>query len=168
MKRIVTMMCALVVLSVSAIAGESVEAKNKTACEKFIQEVYNQKKLDRIPAYVAESFVDRSPGAPADAKGPEFVRKQAEGSLALFPDLTFQTQRMVAEGDLVTIHWSSTGTSAPNEKRGDAGGRKVTVEGISIFRLENGKVVESWDIVDRLAMFRQLGFKITPPEAAKN
>lgn len=147
--------------AVSTYAGE-VEARNKALAEAFVREVYNERKLDRIPEYVGEAFVDRSPGAPPDAKGPAYVRRQAEGSIAQLPDLHFINERMVAEGDLVAIHWTATGISPATEGRE---ARPTRVEGISIFRYADGKIVESWDIVDRLTMFRQLGYTVTPPKA---
>jgi predicted SnoaL-like aldol condensation-catalyzing enzyme len=150
--------------SLPLMAGKT-EERNKALAESFVREVYNERKLDRIPHYVGESFVDRSPGAPADAKGPAFVRKQADASFAITPDLKFVNERMVAEGDLVAIHWTATGNSVP--PGGTTATKPTKISGISIFRYEKGKIVESWDIVDRLALFRQLGFTITPPPKAE-
>ena len=158
MKRL-SIALATLVLASAALAATPDE--NKRIAREFTEVVYNQKQLDEIPRYVADHFIDRSPGAPAEAKGPAYVRSQAEGSLASFPDLSFEILRMMAEDDLVTLHWRATGTSAP--EGGLPGGKKTRLEGISIFRMEKGKIVESWDIVDRVAMFRQLGFELVPP-----
>jgi predicted ester cyclase len=143
-------------------AAGKTEETNKALAEAFVREVYNERKLDRIPFYVGESFIDRSPGAPADAKGPGYVRKQADSSFTVTPDLRFTNERMVAEGDRVAIHWTATGNSVPP---GSKQTRPTKVSGISIFRYAEGKIVESWDIVDRLALMRQLGFTVTPPKA---
>ena len=153
MKRLLVV--ALLAIPAIAVAGD-LQEKNKELAQRFLTEVYNEQKLDRIPKYVGESFVDRSPGAPATAKGPEHVIEQAKGSFKMIPDLKFEALRMVAEGDLVTIHWRSTGTSAE--------AKPINVEGISIFRYDDGMIVESWDIVDRITLLRQMGFKVTPPE----
>jgi hypothetical protein len=40
----------------------------------------------------------------------------------------------------------------------------VRVTGISILRIEDGKVIESSDLVDRVSRFRQVGFEATPPK----
>jgi predicted ester cyclase len=156
---------ALVVLAACAtVAPQSTEAeRNKEINRRFVQEIYNEQKLERIPLYVAPDFIDRSPGAPPEAKGPDYVTQQARGSFGLVPDLKMTVHHMHAEGDLVTIHWSGAGTSAAQGKI--PAGKKVDFHGISVFRMRDGKIVESWDIVDRLTMFRQLGFTLTPPAA---
>jgi predicted SnoaL-like aldol condensation-catalyzing enzyme len=138
------------------------EAVNKQLAVAFTEEVYNQRLLERIPDYVAEDFVDRSQGAPGDAKGPAFVRQQAEASLRAFPDLRFDIQHLVADEDLVLVHWKATGTDA---KRLDEAGkpRPVTLQGHSLFRMRAGKIVESWDIADRLPLLLQRGYKVVPP-----
>lgn len=149
--------------SAEAEASPSIE-RNKELARRFVEEVYNQRRFDKIPDYVADGFVDRSPGAPPEAKGPAFVRRQAEATYTAFPDLKFEPLRMVAEGDLVAVHWTSRGTASDQAAGGGAEGKKVEIQGISIFRYDAaGKVVESWDLVDRLSLMRQLGFEVEPP-----
>ena len=138
------------------------EEENKRLARAFTEEVYNQRQLDRIPAFVAEDFVDRSPGAPPDAKGPGFVRQQAEASLAAVPDMRFELQHLLAEGDLVLLHWKASGTDPKTLDEAGAP-RQVTLQGQSLFRIREGKIVESWDIIDRLGFLLQRGFKLLPP-----
>lgn len=135
---------------------------NKQLAVSFTEEVYNQRLLDRIPAYVAQDFVDRSESAPPDAKGPDFVRRQAEASLQAIPDLKFELQHVVADEDLVLVHWKATGTDA-RLQGADGKPRPVTLFGHSLFRVRDGKIVESWDISDRLPMLLQRGYKVVPP-----
>ena len=132
---------------------------------RFTDEVYNQKQKKKIRDYVHPQFVDHSPGAPADARGPEFVEKQWEATFAAFPDLRFTVEDVIVEGDKVVIRWAShaTFTGALGEVPGR--GQAIDVHGISIFRMQDGKIAESWDLVDRLAMLRQAGFALKPPEA---
>ena len=163
MKKLVTLLSASI-FALSLQAAETTAQKNKKIAEKFIHDVYDLRNFDAIPNYVHADFVDHSPGAAPDAKGPQFVREQAEGTYKLFPDLKFATQRMIAEGDLVAIHWKATGTSAPRPEANDPGGKKVTIEGTSIMAFRDGKIVDSWDIVDRIGMLRQLGFTLVPPK----
>jgi predicted SnoaL-like aldol condensation-catalyzing enzyme len=138
------------------------EEENKRLARAFTEEVYNQRQLDRIPAYVAQDFVDHSPGAPPEAKGPGFVREQAEASITALPDLRFEVQHLIAEGDLVLLHWKASGT---DPKLMDESGalKQVTLHGQSLFRIREGKIVESWDVVDQLGFLLQRGFKLLPP-----
>jgi predicted SnoaL-like aldol condensation-catalyzing enzyme len=146
----------------SASKGSATEASNKQLAVAFTEEVYNQRLLERIPDFVAEDFTDRSQGVPEDARGPAFVRRQAEASLAAFPDLKFDIQHVLADEDLVLVHWKASGSDT---KALDAQGqpRPVTLYGHSLFRVRDGKIVESWDISDRLPALLQRGYKIVPP-----
>jgi len=132
---------------------------------RFTAEVYNEKRLDAIPRYVADTFVDHSPGTPPGPHGPDFVRSQAEQTFAGMPDTHFEILHLFSEGDMVAMHWRVQGTASATFGGGGSTGRKIDVEGISLFRMEDGKIAESWDIVDRLTLFQQAGFRIAPPPA---
>ncbi|MFP2959358.1 ester cyclase [Myxococcus sp. 1LA] len=138
------------------------EARNKQRVQQLTEELYNLRKLDRIPEFIAEDFVDRSQGAPLNAVGPAFVRQQAEASFQTFPELKFDILHLVADGDLVLVHWKATG---PDPKHVDEAGeaRPLLLQGHSLYRLRDGKVVESWDISDRLSPLLQRGYKVVPP-----
>lgn len=154
----------LLLVAAPAVAEESVTERNERMARQFMDEVYNQRQLDKIPEYVAEAFVDSSPGAPESPQGREMVRLQAEATFAAFPDLVFEPLRLISEGDLVAIHWTSHGTASDQIAGPVAAGTEVELQGISIFRYDaKGRVVESWDIVDRAGLYRQLGFRILPP-----
>ncbi len=74
-----------------------------------------------------------------------------------FPDARYTIEALIGEGDIVAVLYSWTRTN-----RGDLGpvpatGRTVSSTGTMFCRLENGKVVEEWDIDDRLHVMEQLG-----------
>lgn len=146
----------------AARADDSV-AWNKNLVRRFTDEVYNQSHKERIDAYVHADFIDHSPGAPLNARGPAYVASQYAATYAAFPDLRFTVEDLIGEGDKVVMRWSSQGTFTG--KLGDVPGKgqSMTVHGTSIFRLQDGKIIESWDLVDRLAMLRQAGFTVAPP-----
>lgn len=146
----------------SAASKPPASVSNKQLAVSFTEEVYNQRLLDRIPAYVAQDFVDHSEGAPPDAQGPDFVRRQAEASLKALPDLKFELQHVVADEDLVSVHWKAVGTDATH-KGPDGKPKPVALFGHSLFRVRDGKIVESWDVSDRLPMLLQRGYKVVPP-----
>lgn len=160
---ITTLALALGAPSESAARDDKAD-ENAKIVREFVEKVYNEGKLDLIEKYIAEDFVDSSPGAPPDAKGPAFVRKQAEGTFAIFPDLKFADEDVIAEGDRVVIRWSSTSTFSGKMGEIAGDGRPVRVEGISIMRMKDGKIAQSWDIVDRIGMLTQMGFTMTPPK----
>ena len=64
---------------------------------------------------------------------------------------------MIAEGDRGVVRWTSQGTQQGEFRGLPPTGKQVTNSGINIFRIADGKIVEVWDIFDRLWMWQQLG-----------
>jgi len=86
--------------------------------------------------------------------------------LSLFaglPDARWTIEDQVADDDKVVTRWSVVGTHLGIFLGAAATDNPVMMEGISIHRLMNGKIVEQWDEWDTLGMMRQLG--VIAPEA---
>jgi predicted ester cyclase len=91
------------------------------------------------------------PGGPAGLK-PVFA-----SVLQTFPDIQFSIDGVVAEGDKVVTRWSMRATHR-GEVMGVAGtGKPVTLQGISIDRVVDGRIVEHWRVQDDLSLARQVG-----------
>lgn len=161
-------MALLAVLSAPAPATDAPKPSTTTltpaeVARQFVEEVYNQRRPDRIATWVHVDFVDRSVGAPADARGPEFVRKQYESTYQAFPDLKFTVDDTVSEGDKVAVRWTTHGAFTGVFSGIQGKGQATDVTGISIFRIRDGQIVDSWDLVDRLTMLKQVGYTVAPP-----
>ena len=77
--------------------------------------------------------------------------------LAAFPDSTFTVEDMIIENDKVVTRYIMRG-SHKNEYRGiPATGNRVTVNGISVDRIDRSRVVETWDYPDAFGAMQQLG-----------
>lgn len=83
--------------------------------------------------------------------------------LVAFPDITFEVNEVVAEGDLVVSRWTATATQQGEWQGVAATGQSVTWTGINVFRIECGKIAESWGEADHLGLLRQIG--AVPPAA---
>ena len=81
---------------------------------------------------------------------------------AAFPDMNFEIEDMVAEGDKVVVHFTVSGTHENDFLGVPPTGKQMRVKGIAIHRLSGGKEVEVWDVVDHYSMMQQLGI-ISPP-----
>ena len=64
---------------------------------------------------------------------------------------------MVVSGDKVVIAITLTGTHTGGLMGIPATGKPLKVHGMVLSRLEDGKIVEEWEILDMLGMFQQLG-----------
>lgn len=73
------------------------------------------------------------------------------------PDLQLSIDDIMAEGNKVIVRWTARGIHKGVLLGVAPTGKQTTVEGISVFRLANGKVTEAWATWDTLGMLRQLG-----------
>jgi len=105
---------------------------NKELVISFYTTVFVQKKVaEGFATYVGSTYTQHNPGLP---DGPEAAVRLL--SQAITPDSVSEIKHVVAEGDLVVLHVHSR--SNPSDR-----GRAV----VDIFRVENGKIVEHWDVV---------------------
>ena len=106
---------------------------------------------------VADDYVGHFPPNPT-IHGPEGLERFNAQSVTAFPDVRVTVEDLLAEGDEVAVRWTLRGTHE-GELRGGipATGRRVEVSGITISRIRDGRVVESWGNYDLLGMLQQLG-----------
>lgn len=111
--------------------------------EEFTAMFYDQKQVrTAFETWVAEDYIQHKPTLP---DGREPVINFLEGLLARFPDRTFTIHRIIASDDLVAVHYHS-----------QAGPDDLGFAVVDIFRVENCKMVEHWDVVQPV------------PESSKN
>ena len=141
--------------------------ENKALVRREIEELFNQGgNLDVAEEVYAPDFVGHDPTMPEAIHGIEGARQFAAGMRSAFPDLTCTIEDQVAEGDKVVTRWRASGThQGETEGLGSPTGNRMEMTGISIERLSEGKVVESWDNYDAMGMMQQLGHIPSPEEA---
>ncbi len=121
--------------------------RNKVTIRNLIDQVINSGRLDLCDLYLAADRVDYQdyglpPGA---ANGHEGFKRVLGGFLEAFPDLHLEIEFMIAEGDRLMNHISTTGTHTGPFMGMPATGKKFKVNGTDIFRFNNeGKVVGHW------------------------
>lgn len=113
-------------------------------------------KLGVIDELVAPDYVGHDPAQP-EMHGPEGIKEFITGYLAGFPDGRITIDGQLAEGDMVATRWTGRGTHQGELMGIPPTGKQVTVSGITISRVKNGKVVEEWSNWDTLGMLQQLG-----------
>jgi predicted ester cyclase len=139
---------------------------NKGIVRRMIDEILNgQGNPDVADELFAPYYVGHNPASPVDTRGPEGVKGFASMFRSAFPDVHFSVEDQVAEGDKVVTRWRGSGTH-----RGDLfgiapTGKGASFVGITINRIEGGKVAEEWQIFDALGMMQQLGAIPSPGEA---
>ena len=112
--------------------------------------------LGVIDELIASDYVVHDPAQP-EARGPEGVKEFVRTYLTGFPDGRITVDDQLAEGDLVATRWTGRGTQNGELMGIPPTGKQVTVSGLTISRVKDGKIVEEWSNWDTLGMLRQLG-----------
>jgi predicted SnoaL-like aldol condensation-catalyzing enzyme len=107
---------------------------NKQTVLAFVNTAFNEKKpAEAVEKYGGSHYIQHNPQAP---DGFEAFIDFVEGFLKQFPQVSYDIKRTVAEGELVALH--SLLKTSPEDR-----GTAVA----DFFRLEEGKVVEHWDVL---------------------
>jgi predicted SnoaL-like aldol condensation-catalyzing enzyme len=139
MKRIFNLSLLAVVIAlgmdIGAVAAENNNAAvNKEIVTSFYNLAFREHKIEEAFArYGGDKYIQHNPLIP-DGKEP--VIRFFKGYFKTFPLAKNEIKRAIAEGDLVALHVLSKKNPADH-------GRAV----VDIFRVENGKIVEHWDVI---------------------
>jgi serine phosphatase RsbU (regulator of sigma subunit) len=134
----------------------STEEENKATFKRYIEEVWNQGRLE-LADEIFDRYLAHQPDGPTLERGPGDVKRFVGEFRVAFPDLHINIEEQIAEGDKVVVRATIRGTHQ-REFRGMAPtGEEIEEKGFSAFRFsEEGKVVESWDsYYSELSLMRQ-------------
>ena len=105
---------------------------NKALIREFFEQVWNQGREEAISRFIAENAGAMTLTSAWVARGSSARRKVREA----FPDLHFEIEEMIAEGDTVVARWTLTGTHTGPFLGVAPTGRKIRVGGMSMDHLE--------------------------------
>lgn len=130
---------------------------NKSVVRRLYEEVWNKRRLEVAGELIARSHAVQLFDAADSGVGPEAYAQNVTQFVRAFPDLKFAVVDMVAEKDKVVALWNISGAHK-GEFRGIAPtGKKVSVDGITISQLADGKIMDSYVSLDLWSMMQQLG-----------
>jgi steroid delta-isomerase-like uncharacterized protein len=131
--------------------------ENKRVIQRFLDEVMNGGNLSAIDTLFSPDYIPHDPSNPDRQGGidgaKQFIRMFHTG----LTNQEYIVEDMIAEGDRVAYRWTIVGIHTGNMMGIPASGKELNFSGMDMFRLENGKIVESWVIADALTMLQQLG-----------
>ncbi len=130
-------------------------AENKALVQRLIEEGINGDRMAVIEELIAPTFVSNSESMPA--AGVEGFKQVLEMFRVAFPDLKFTPDYYVAEGDYVVTWGRFEGTHNGPLEGIPPTGKAVQVIDIDLWRIENGRVAESWTHFDQAGLMQQLG-----------
>jgi steroid delta-isomerase-like uncharacterized protein len=134
-------------------------ARNKETFKRF-QDAMNtcdaeviSKSIDEL---VEPDATIRTP-LPGDATGAQVLKQVWSVLLRAFPDLQLDVKDLIGEDDKVVARIVVTGTHRGDYMGVAPTGKSIAYDEIFIFRFANGRVVETWGVVDVYAQMKQLG-----------
>ena len=117
----------------ASVAGAQQQEQNKKAVVEFYEKAINQKDFEAAAKYFGNRYTQHNPNA---ADGPEGLKAFLGFLKEKFPGSRSEIKRVFADGDYVILHVHAVR---------EPGTRGNAI--IDVFKLENGKIVEHWDVV---------------------
>jgi len=133
----------------------------------MIEEVFNAGNLEVVDEIVSQDHVHHDPAMPEEGHGREHAKEFASMYRSAFPDLHVEIEDQIAEGDRVAIRWVASGTHEGDLMGINPTGRRVRLVGMTIERIADGQIAETWEIYDALGMMQQVGAIPSPEEEAQ-
>ncbi len=139
-------------------------AVNSTEISRRVfEEIWNNKKLNTVDELMEANYVHHDAQSPVVPNGIDGYKQFVTHYLNAFPDVHFTIDDEITDGQTVVSRWTATGTHQGDLPGIPWTGRRFSVTGITIARVRNGRVIESWNNWDALGLMQQLG--VVPAEA---
>lgn len=132
------------------------EEKNNKAIVIAFTEAFNNQNPSAFDNLVAENIIEHRPGIQS---GLNSTKHFLNSLITAFPDFQTTIDHILAEGDKVVIFTTTNGTHqgafifAPVPPTG----KVVTFKTADLYRIENDKIAEHWDIIDSIEMLTEIG-----------
>ena len=137
MRKTIALLIFVIVATVGAsqgfAAGSAQEETNKKNVVEFYKAMINQKDFEATSKYVGSRYIQHNPMGADNLEG---IKNFIQFLKDKMPDAHWELKRVFADGDFVITHGHTI------SKPGDRG-----MAAMDIFRLEEGKIVEHWDVV---------------------
>ncbi|MDA0745261.1 MAG: ester cyclase [bacterium] len=132
--------------------------ENKAQARRDFEEVWSEGRIDLIDEYVAPDFIHHDPATPGGAStGIEGYKQLVTMYRTVFPDLRFTVEEIVGEGDLIVVRWTARGTHKAELMGIPATNKAISITGMSMSRVVDGKLSEAWLNWDALGLLGQIG-----------
>jgi steroid delta-isomerase-like uncharacterized protein len=130
--------------------------ENKAQFRRVYEELFNGGNLDVAEEVVAPDFLNHE-APPGMDRGPKGTRGLANMLRTAFPDLHFEIEELIAEGDTVAGRLTMSGTHKGPLMGMPPTGRSMRQAHMHFVRFRDGKAIEHWGVRDDLSMMQQLG-----------
>jgi predicted ester cyclase len=132
----------------------TIEAQNKAIATRVFEEIFNQGRFEVADEIYSPDFQNHGYHRTVDLKTDQDA---VHAEKPAFPDLRMQVERLIAEGDFVTVLWTFRATHTAGGYAGLlATGTPIDMRGITMWRIVEGKIREEWSSFDELGAYAQM------------
>lgn len=124
---------------------------NKEVIRKIYEESLNRRNIALLQELIADTYTGVD-----GTKGPDGFKGPVMGVIKAFPDAQWHIEELLGEGDRVVVRWRIEGTHQQPFQNIPATGNKVSVTGMGIYELKDGKVTATQVQTDRFTFLQQL------------
>jgi predicted ester cyclase len=135
--------------------SDSIAAANKALVRRFYKEVYGDWNMTLVNEVVSPRFTshDWPEGTPTGRQGFELFYSAIRTAL---PDARYEVDDLIAEGDKVVVRWRLFGTHLGDFRGIAPSAQKIALDGIAIYRVEGGKLMERWVVTDLYGLLEEM------------
>jgi predicted ester cyclase len=133
---------------------KSTQLSNKEVAEEYANKIWNDKEINTIDRLVHQNVLIHS--LLGDFYGTKAMRDVVQAWLKGFPNLRVDNHIIIGEADLVSIQWQAKGTHQGEFKAIKPTGNPVSYSGVTVYRMNEGKIVEYWAYLDMQHLLGQL------------
>ena len=130
---------------------------NKAIVRRLFEELWNKGNLSVADQLFTPNYTHHDSSSPDFGHGPDSEKKRAALYRTAFPDLHLTIEDVIAEGETVMTRWSCRGTHKGDLNGIAPTGKHITISGVTVARVSNGKIVEGYVNWDALGLMQQLG-----------
>lgn len=128
--------------------------KNKALARRLLYELWNEENFEVVDKLIA---IDYDGHSSTVINGPQGAKQFIPILRRALPDFKFTVLDQVAEADKVATRWMIRGTHEGEFQGIPPSGREIEINGITIFRIDDGLLVDGWTSEDILGLMQQLG-----------
>ena len=132
--------------------GPAQEETNRKVATRVFDEIFNQGRFEVAAEIYSPQFRNHGRRDITLEEDQEYVHREKEA----FPDLKMAINLLVAQGDFVSVVWTFSGTHTGAGVGLPPTGTRVTIRGITVWRIVNGKIAEEWTSYNELPPYLQV------------
>jgi len=128
--------------------------RNKKLVETLCTSVFQNHDFSKLDEIMRDDYIQHNEDV---AQGKAGFKEFFVDMFKVMPDFKYTMKKIIAEGDIVMMYSTTTATHLGDWLGNPPTGNKLDFDVVDIFRIEDGKIAEHWDVADTLKLFTQVG-----------